>query len=74
MDPAMSEKASWRARVRGKKLSTVSSNTGSSGRSEAGLQKSEHGSELGRGEVLPELITHKKVNWQQATMSMSLHH
>ena len=67
MDAAMPEKMSWRDRISGKKLSKVDSNAGSSG---SGMQKTERSSEMGRGEVMPELITEKKVNWIQATLSM----
>lgn len=73
MESAVPEKLTWRDRIRGKRLSKVSSNTGSSGRSGSGPHKPESNSELGRGEVMPELITEKKVNWQQATMSMQVH-
>ncbi|KAI5359835.1 putative amino acid transporter, transmembrane domain-containing protein [Septoria linicola] len=68
MASGSSDKMSWRDRIIGKKLSTVNSNTGSTENSGSGMEKPEHGSELGHGEVVPASITHKKVNWIQATL------
>ncbi|KAF2210321.1 hypothetical protein CERZMDRAFT_106779 [Cercospora zeae-maydis SCOH1-5] len=68
MEGSTPENATWRDRISGKKLSPVNSNAGRSEESGSALQKVERGSELRNGEIVPASITHKKVNWIQATL------
>lgn len=68
MEASAPENTTWRDRIGGKKLSPVDSNVARSDESGSGMQKVESG--LGNGEVVPASITHKKVNWIQATLSM----
>ncbi|PPJ51856.1 hypothetical protein CBER1_09584 [Cercospora berteroae] len=66
MEGSVPENTTWRDRIGGKKLSPVNSNAARSDESGSGMQKVESG--LGNGEVVPASITHKKVNWFQATL------